>query len=487
MKNKEKLLAGLKDVYHAMLLTERRLQNVVSEVVSDYRNSAINLIDYLSLRSKNIESLQVQLHEHGLSSLASCESHIKCQLMKVMEWLGERPDGRCSVTSEIGFKYLQRHITELLGKPDPEQAIPVMVTFDNNFADNFPLICDLLKHGMRVARINCAHGDAEIWTRMIVNLEKARNETGLTCKLYMDIAGPKIRTQIITPKHRHGKLKVAIDEIVTLTEEGHIPKSKKYIRCTLGGIIHNLRPGHRVCFDDGLFEAAVKRVEGSIALVQITRISATKPIIKSDKGINFPDTDLKVDPITRYDRECLAFITKRADMVGFSFVSNAADMHKLQEQLKFLGHPNFPIIAKIENRRAVEHLPEIILQGLKQGPTGVMVARGDLAIEIGFERMSEIQDEILWICEAAHVPAIWATQVLETLHKQGIATRGEITDAAHAAQADCVMINKGEYTLEVLESLHDILKRSRKNNFKNRRVFRKLSIAADFIGKSEKL
>jgi pyruvate kinase len=118
---------------------------------------------------------------------------------------------------------------------------------------------------------------------------------------------------------------------------------------------------------------------------------------------------------------------------------------------------------------------------MQQPMTGIMVARGDLAIEIGFERMSEIQDELLWICEAAHVPVIWATQVLENLHKRGIATRGEITDAAHAARADGVMINKGEHTLEVLHTLSDILNRSRKNNYKNRRLFRCLSIAELFI------
>jgi pyruvate kinase len=168
-------------------------------------------------------------------------------------------------------------------------------------------------------------------------------------------------------------------------------------------------------------------------------------------------------------------------MVGFSFVNSASDMRELQKELDLLNRHDFPIVAKIETGQSFNHLPEIILQGMKQSLTGVMVARGDLAIEIGFERMSEIQDEILWICEAAHTPVIWATQVLENMHKKGIATRGEVTDAAHAAEADCVMINKGEYTVEVLQSLNDILLRSRKNNFKNRRLFRQLSVASNFM------
>jgi pyruvate kinase len=110
-----------------------------------------------------------------------------------------------------------------------------------------------------------------------------------------------------------------------------------------------------------------------------------------------------------------------------------------------------------------------------------MIARGDLAVEIGFERMSEIQEEILWICEAAHVPVIWATQVLENLNKSGIATRSEITDAAHAAQADCVMINKGSHTIKVIETLRDVLERIGGHHVKKRYTFRPLTIAKRFM------
>jgi len=112
----------------------------------------------------------------------------------------------------------------------------------------------------------------------------------------------------------------------------------------------------------------------------------------------------------------------------------------------------------------------------------VMIARGDLAVEIGFERLSEIQEEILWLCEAAHVPVIWATQVLETLNKKGIATRSEVTDAARAAQAECVMLNKGNYLLLVLATLRDILQRSGGHYSKKRYIFRPLQIAERFLG-----
>jgi pyruvate kinase len=112
---------------------------------------------------------------------------------------------------------------------------------------------------------------------------------------------------------------------------------------------------------------------------------------------------------------------------------------------------------------------------------GVMIARGDLAVEIGFERLSEIQEEILWISEAAHVPVIWATQVLETLNKSGLATRAEVTDASFASRAECVMLNKGTYVLDVLKSLKDILKRSAGHHSKKRYTFRPMQIARNFF------
>jgi len=419
----------------------------------------------------------------GLSSMASSESHIKAQLINIMHWLGYTKPEVYEVDADTGLRRLENNVHSLFGKPIRENAPSIMVTFDTNFADDFQLVCDLLENGMQVARINCAHDDEVVWTKMILNLENAIHKLKLPCKIYMDMAGPKIRTRIISKKHKHGELKVDLGAEVVLADEPKPGKSKKIIVCSLKGIVEKLRIGDRVFFDDGLFEALTLGVEGSRATLKITRISAKKPLIKSEKGINFPDTPLSINPITEYDEQCLPFIAGHADMIGFSFVNSATDMQQLQIQLARLNKPNLPIIAKIETNRAVNNLPGIILQGMHQNLTGVMIARGDLAVEIGFERLSEIQEEILWICEAAHTPVIWATQVLESMNKDGLATRSEITDAAHAAAADCVMINKGEHTIEVLKTLNNILNRSRKNNFKNRRLFRSLSIAHNFMAK----
>ena len=133
-----------------------------------------------------------------------------------------------------------------------------------------------------------------------------------------------------------------------------------------------------------------------------------------------------------------------------------------------------PIVAKIETKLAFANLPELIVQAAGANPFAVMIARGDLAVEIGYERLSEIQEEILWLCEAAHVPVIWATQVLESLVKRGMPSRGEFTDAAMAERAECVMLNKGPYIEEGIAVLDDVLRRMETHRIKRSAQLRPL-------------
>ena len=217
------------------------------------------------------------------------------------------------------------------------------------------------------------------------------------------------------------------------------------------------------------------------ALLRLSRVSANKHRIKPEKGINFPDTQISVSSLTEFDRSVIPFARKHADLIGFSFVRHPQDVASLQHLLKTSNGKSLPLVLKIETYDAVQNLPALLFQGMKEPVFGVMIARGDLAVEIGFERLSEIQEEILWLCEAAHVPVIWATQVMESLNKSGIATRSEVTDAARAAHAECVMLNKGKNLLNVLASLRDILRRSGGHHLKKRYIFRPLGIAETFL------
>lgn len=447
------------------------------------QQSAANLIDYLVFRSQNLQELQEALHAYGFSSLASSESHIRTQLCNVMALMDAVPEKLNAHHYAQAHQQLVQNTRQLFGTNVPESVPYLMVTLDGKLATDFAYVADLVAHGMNIARINCAHDNEKTWMLMVEHVRRAAVELDMPCKVYMDLAGPKIRTRLLGKAADDRRMELEEGALIWLLEEEITPRKKeKSLQCTLHGVVGMLQKGQRVLFDDGMFAAVVTSLEAGRASLTVTRVSGKKPYLKAEKGMNFPDTTFNIDALTPYDRQCLPWVAAHADMLGFSFVNKAADIAQLQKALTDLGKPHFPIIAKIETNEAVKQLASIVLQGMQKEHFGVMIARGDLAVEIGFERLSEIQEEILWICEAAHVPVIWATQVLESLNKQGIATRSEVTDAARAAFAECVMINKGKYTREVLISLVDILARSRQHNHKQRHIFRELSIARQFFG-----
>lgn len=463
---------------------------ILDAVHTNQKFAAKNLIHYLTLRNEDIRDLQNDLHGLGLSSLASAESHIKSQLQAINQRLGKKY--KTDDLEICTFEWCQNNHAEktkiLFGQRDTEFVPAIMVTFDSSFANNYALIKSLLLNGMSVARINCAHDNEAIWSGMISKLKKACFQTGKPCKIYMDLAGPKIRTNIINKRKDKGRVKVQEGQLIWLaySVEG-FEKKDIVISPTELDIISNLKKGDRVYIDDGMIRGIVEKIKKDKASVRITRISSDKKVIKNEKGINFPDSELNISPLTTYDISCLPFICDNADLVGYSFVRMPSDVTLLRNLIAETNEKQPDIIIKIETPEAVKHLPEILLEGMKQEVFGIMIARGDLAVEIGFERMGEIQEEILWICEAAHVPVIWATQVLENLNKSGIATRSEITDAGHAAQAECIMINKGSHTIEVMESLRDILIRASEHRSKKRFTFRSLNIAKIFLEKASYL
>jgi pyruvate kinase len=206
-------------------------------------------------------------------------------------------------------------------------------------------------------------------------------------------------------------------------------------------------------------EIVERRPEGLV--LAVARAGPKGQRLQPDRGINFPGTALMISPLTAADLADLEFVAAHADGVSYSFVQRPEDVALLQAELRRLrpGRPPMPIVAKVETRLAFANLPEIIVQAAAANPFGVMIARGDLAVEIGFERLAEVQEEILWLCEAAHVPVIWATQVLDRLVRKGTPVRGEYTDAAMGSRAECVMLNKGAFVDAGVIALDDILRR----------------------------
>ncbi len=238
-----------------------------------------------------------------------------------------------------------------------------------------------------------------------------------------------------------------------------------------------MRVGEEVWIDDGKLGGVIDRIDAEGARITITCAGPRGHRLRADKGLNFPVSRLDLPALTAKDYRDLDFVAQHADLVGLSFTQSRADVEVLAQALAARGAGALPIIAKIETARGVENLPEILLGTLGRHALGVMIARGDLMVEIGGERMAEMQEEILWLCEAAHVPVIWATQVLETLAKKGTLSRPELTDAAASARADCVMLNKGPHILRAVALLADILRRMAGHQNKKNPQLRALSLA----------
>lgn len=252
------------------------------------------------------------------------------------------------------------------------------------------------------------------------------------------------------------------------------------IGITLPEIFSDVRVGESIWFDDGKIGGVIRDVNQGRIAVEITKARSKGEKLRADKGINLPDSDLTLPALTADDIALLPFVARHADAVEYSFVRRPSDVYALQAELAKIGGSELGIVLKIETRKAVERLPALIFAAMRSPRIGIMIARGDLAVECGFERTGELQEEIMWIAEAAHVPVIWATQVLENLAKKGQPSRAEITDAAMAERAECVMLNKGPYMIEAVKVLDDVLRRMQRHQAKKSPLLRPLTIADNF-------
>lgn len=257
-------------------------------------------------------------------------------------------------------------------------------------------------------------------------------------------------------------------------DDNGVQTAPAHIGCTLSSFIDKIEPGHTVWIDDGKLGAVVESITGQGALLRVTAARSDGVRIRCDKGINFPMTDLSLPSLSEKDLTDLDFACQHADMIGFSFVEKLADMDLLIGELTKRHAFDLPVIAKIETNRAVKNLPAIILGTIGRHSLGIMIARGDLAVELGSARLAEIREKLLWLCKAAHAPVIWAMQVLESIAQKGVRSRPEFTDAAMAVRAECVMLNKGPYILEAVDALINVMMRMQEHQRKKFSRLRKL-------------
>lgn len=572
----------------------------LSDVALERRPSAQNLVDYWAIRQYDLRELQAELAIFGLSSLGRSESHVQATLLAVRSAIaamldgGWQPPQPSAVPIEQGPEILRQRTVELLGPRPTHRMTRIMVTLPSEAATDNELVRELVRRGMNIARINCAHDDVDAWHAMAQHVREAAASAGTTCLVAMDLAGPKLRTgplepgpqviklhprrntlgQVIAParawltsteeptdppepgmasltvpqqwlvKRRAGDVLLLQDtrganrELVLETANEtqgpasgfvvtaqhttylatgtdlHVTGSREAgelgklahteqslllrcgdliqltrdcsparvddgqaiprIGCTLPEVFDHARPGDAIHFDDGKIGGQVVSVDPDVLTVRIDHPRLGQVRLRAGKGINMPDTNLPISAITDRDASDLRSVVELADLVEMSFVRTPSDVERLFDELHRLGDHELGVVLKVETRQGFENLPQLLLTTMRRRKVGVMIARGDLAVECGYERMAELQEEILWLCEAAHVPVIWATQVLEQLAKTGLPSRAEISDAAMSERAECAMLNKGPYLPEAVSVLDNIMRRMAEHHYKKNTLLRSL-------------
>lgn len=483
---KAKILSDTEAETSKMMLASTEPENLLS---------LLNMFNYVTMRRNPIHQLQSGLAMAGLSSLGRVEPHvmnnIDIVIQRLKEILSETDETivnhQFCIDYDGGYGLLKKRKIKLFGELPKNRTEYIMVTMPSESAKNEQLVDSLFASGMDCARINCAHDNSETWLKMIQNIRKAEKKYERGCHILMDLAGQKIRTGDIwvarnKREKRKGELKPPLlvkGDFLILCKK--LPESKDkleafpeykkadvIVSCTYANVIDMVKPGEMLWFDDGKIGCLTMDITDEALLLKVQEVGPKGSRLKQEKGINLPQTSLDLPTLSPKDHEDLVFVSQYADMVGLSFTETANDVVYLQKKLNEMNGRNLPILAKIETEKGCENLPKIVASALARNlDFGVMIARGDLAVELGSVRMAEIQDEIIRLCESAHTPLIWATQVLESLAKKGTISRPEISDAAMSQRAECVMLNKGPYIVEAVNILSEVLQRMEHQQFKS--------------------
>ena len=372
----------------------------------------------------------------------------------------EPPAYPSAAAMQAGEAALARRSLELFGADPTGPYSRIMVTLPSEAASEPALLHELIAAGGDCMRINCAHDGAAAWAAMIAHARSAAAALGRSCPILMDLGGPKCRIVELRADQERPRLHRG-DRLSLRRQLADGPARGIAATTNVPEVLASLRPGHEVWIDDGKLGARVIAAGRDAVELEVHIAGAKGVRLRPGKGVNFPDAELSLPPLTDKDLTDLDFVARHADMVGYSFVQRPEDVAWLQRELlaRCPERPLPALVLKVETRLAVRNLPDLIVAAGGREPVAVMLARGDLAVELGFGRLSEIQEQILWICEAAHVPVIWATQVLEGLIKDGAPARADATDAAMAQRAECVMLNKGPHIVEGVRFLDDVLRR----------------------------
>jgi pyruvate kinase len=327
---------------------------------------------------------------------------------------------------------LPNHKTKIVATIGPASEAPEMLE-------------RLIRAGLNVARLNFSHGDFTGHAERIARIRAAEKATGRRVAIMADLPGPKMRLGKIEPEPIH----LRPGESFTLTSEETVGSLQR-VSMSFERLPRVVKPGDRLFLNDGLVQLVVESVAGQDVHCKV----AVGGELRSRKGLNLPGIDLGIGAFTDHDRTCLEFaLNAGVDAVSQSFVETAADIEAVRAAAKAVGKQPF-IIAKIERSDALQHFDEIM-----KAADGIMVARGDLGVEVPIEEMAILQKQLIAKASLAGKPVITATQMLESMVSSRLPTRAESTDVANAILdgTDCIMLSgesaMGKYPEEAVAML----------------------------------
>ena len=315
----------------------------------------------------------------------------------------------------------------------------------------------LIQNGMNVARFNFSHGDHEEQKFRMDMLKELREEEHTNTAILLDTKGPEIRTGILKDGK---KITLKEGETFTLTTEDIVGDNKR-VSITYKGLVQDIYKGCTILIDDGLIGLRVE----SKTETEIVCSVVNGGELGERKGVNVPNVAIRLPAITEKDKDDIRFgVEQDIDFIAASFVRNAECVLEIKAYLKELGAPYIPIIAKVENAEGIENIDEII-----RAADGIMVARGDLGVEIPAEEVPHLQKMIIQKCNDNFKTVITATQMLDSMMRNPRPTRAEVTDVANAVYdgTDAVMLSgetaQGKYPLEALQMMVQIVETDRKS------------------------
>ena len=322
--------------------------------------------------------------------------------------------------------------------------------------DNEDVLRQLMQEGMDVARCNFSHGVYEDHKKRMDMVKKIRKEVKKHVAILLDTKGPEVRVK----QFKDGKVTLKEGQLFTLTSD-EVEGTEEKVSITYNRLYEDLENGMTVLIDDGLIEMSVEKVEKTNIVCRVINGG----VVSNNKGINIPDVNLSMPYLSDKDRDDILFgIAEDVDFIAASFVQKKDDIMQLRRLLDKNGGGNIKIIAKIENRQGVENIDEII-----EVSDGIMVARGDMGVEIPYEEVPVLQKMIIKKVYEVGKQVITATQMLESMVKNPRPTRAEATDIANAVYdgTSAIMLSgetaAGAYPVEAVKTMVRIAERTEKD------------------------